>query len=239
MSTTHGRNAFGYAWAVLEPVAGIALLSLVFSLAFRSPSLGTNFPLFYASGLLPFMAYMDVSQKVAQSIRFSRQLIFYPGVTFVDALAARFLLNAITQLLVFMILLTLIIVLFDLRVILDIPKLALGLGLALWLALGVGTLNAYLLSTFPPWERAWAILNRPLFIVSCVFFIFDQIPQPYQGWLWYNPLVHCIGLVRSGVYATYDASYASVGYVIAFGAVPFAMGLLFLRRHHRTIIENG
>ena len=84
MSTTHGRNAFGYAWAVLEPVAGIALLSLVFSLAFRSPSLGTNFPLFYASGLLPFMAYMDVSQKVAQSIRFSRQLIFYPGVTFVD-----------------------------------------------------------------------------------------------------------------------------------------------------------
>ena len=111
--------------------------------------------------------------------------------------------------------------------------------MALWLALGVGTLNAYLLSTFPPWERAWAILNRPLFIVSCVFFIFDQIPQPYQGWLWYNPLVHCIGLVRSGVYATYDASYASVGYVIAFGAVPFAMGLLFLRRHHRTIIENG
>ncbi len=237
MSATYGRNAFGYGWAILEPVAGIALLSLVFSVAFRSPSLGTNFPLFYASGLLPFMAYMNVSQKVAQSIRFSRQLIFYPGVTFVDALAARFLLNSITQLLVFMILLTLIIQMFDLSLILDINRLALGLVMALWLALGVGTLNAYLLSTFPPWERAWAILNRPLFIVSCVLFIFDDIPEPFQGWLWYNPLVHCVGMVRSGVYATYDASYASPAYAFAFGAVPMALGLVFLHRNHRTIIN--
>jgi capsular polysaccharide transport system permease protein len=239
MSTTHGRNAFGYGWAVLEPVAGIALLSLVFSVAFRAPSLGTNFPLFYASGLLPFLAYVDVSQKVAQSMRFSRQLMFYPGVTFIDALLARFLLNAITQILVFMTLLTLIILLFDLKVILDIPSLALGMGLALWLGLGVGTLNCYLLSSFPPWERAWAIVNRPLFIVSAVLFIFDSIPQPYQDWLWFNPLIHSIGLVRSGIYATYDASYASPGYVLAFGTVPLAIGLLFLRRHHRTIVDNG
>ncbi|MFY0633394.1 MAG: ABC transporter permease [Vannielia sp.] len=239
MSTTYGRNAMGYAWAVLEPVAGIALLSLVFSLAFRAPSLGTNFALFYASGLLPFMAYLDISQKVALSLRFSRQLLHYPGVTFVDALAARFLLNTITQTLVLMILLTGIIIAFDLRVILDIPHLALGFGLAVWLALGVGTLNAYLLSSFPTWERSWAILNRPLFILSCVLFVFDDVPQPYQDWLWFNPLIHCVGLVRAGIYATYDASYTSVGYVLAVGGVPMALGLLFLRRHHRNIIDRG
>ncbi|QDC08081.1 sugar ABC transporter permease [Oceanicola sp. D3] len=239
MSTTYGRNAMGYAWAVIEPVAGIALLSLVFSLAFRSPSLGTNFPLFYASGLLPFLAYMDVSQKVSLSMRFSRPLMFYPGVTFVDALAARFLLNSITQILVAMIVMAGIILLYDIRVILDIPRLSLGMGLALWLALGVGTLNCYLLSTFPPWERTWAILNRPLFIVSCIFFVFDSVPQPYQDWLWFNPLIHCIGFMRAGVYATYDASYASVGYVLACGGISLALGLLFLRRHHKTIIDNG
>ncbi|SIO21106.1 ABC transporter permease [Vannielia litorea] len=239
MSTTYGRNAMGYAWAVLEPVAGIALLSLVFSLAFRAPSLGTNFPLFYASGLLPFLAYLDISQKVALSLRFSRQLLYYPGVTYTDALGARFLLNAVTQLLVAMILLSGIILAFDLAVILDIPHLALGFALATWLALGVGTLNCYLLSSYPAWERTWAILNRPLFIVSCVFFVFDDVPQPYQGWLWFNPLIHCIGLLRAGIYATYDAGYVSLGYVIACGGVPLALGLLFLRRHHRDIIERG
>ncbi|WP_315898655.1 ABC transporter permease [Vannielia litorea] len=238
MSTTYGRNAAGYVWAVLEPVAGIALMSIIFSIGFRSPSIGTNFPLFYASGLLPFLAYMSVSNKVAQSVRFSRQLIIYPAVTFIDAIIARFMLNAVTEILAFMILLTGIIIAFDVSVILDVPAMALGMFLALWVALGVGTLNCYLLATYPSWERTWAILNRPLFIVSCIFFIYDDIPHPYQEWLWYNPLVHCVGIVRSGVYATYDASYASAGYVIAFGAVPMALGLVFLHRNHRNIINN-
>ena len=46
MSTTYGRSAGGYIWAVLEPAAGIALLAFAFSLALRAPSLGTNFALF-------------------------------------------------------------------------------------------------------------------------------------------------------------------------------------------------
>ena len=35
---------------------------------------------------------LDISRKIAQSLSFSRQLLFYPGVTFVDAIAARFVL---------------------------------------------------------------------------------------------------------------------------------------------------
>ncbi|MDF1872811.1 MAG: ABC transporter permease [Vannielia sp.] len=237
MSTTYGRSAAGYLWAVLEPVAGIALLSVIFSLALRAPSLGTNFPLFYASGMLPFVAYMDVSNKVSTSLRFSKQLLFYPGVTYLDALLARFLLNALTQALVFFILLSAIIWAYDLKLILDVPSIALGFAMAFWLALGIGTLNCYLLSTYPSWERTWAILNRPMFIVSCIFFIFDDVPQPYQDWLWWNPLIHIVGQVRGGIYATYDNGYVSAGYVFAIGAVTLALGLVFLRRYHRDIIN--
>jgi len=237
MSTTYGRNAAGYLWAVMEPVAGIALMAVIFSLALNAPSIGTNFPLFYASGMLPFLTYMNVSQKVSVSLRFSRQLLFYPGVTYVDALLARFLLNALTQVLVFMIVLWGLIAVYDLHVILDIPALASGMGLALWLALGVGMLNCYLLSAFPSWERAWAILNRPLFIVSCIFFVFDDVPRPYQDWLWWNPLIHVVGETRRGVFATYDAGYVSPAYLLALGGVTLATGLLLLRRYHRDIIN--
>ena len=34
MSATYGRSSLGYLWAILEPVAGIFLLTFVFSLAF-------------------------------------------------------------------------------------------------------------------------------------------------------------------------------------------------------------
>ena len=100
VSTTYGRSPGGYVWAVLEPAAGIALLTLIFSVGFRSPPLGTNFALFYAAGLLPFLMYSDISGKLGQTIQFSRALLAYPRVTFLDALMARFLLNMMTQLVV-------------------------------------------------------------------------------------------------------------------------------------------
>ena len=97
MSTTYGRSALGYLWAVLEPVGGIMVITLVFTLAFRSPPVGTSFPLFFASGVLPFTAFMDTMTKVSSAIRFSRPLLFYPGVTFMDAILARVLMNVLTQ----------------------------------------------------------------------------------------------------------------------------------------------
>lgn len=238
MSTTYGRSALGYLWAILEPAGGILLLTLVFSQALRAPAIGTNFPLFFASGLLPFMAYQTISQKIAVSLRFSRPLLFYPSVTYIDAMLARFLLNAMTQLLIGGVVIGGIIWLYDVDVILDVPVIVTGFCMALSLGAGIGTLNCYLLSVYPVWERAWAILNRPLFLLSCIFFVFDSIPQPYQNWLWWNPLVHCVGEVRTGVYATYDGTYVSRLYVFAVAGVTLMFGLLLLRRYHRDIIND-
>ena len=238
MSTTYGRSALGYLWAILEPVGGIALMTVIFSYAFRAPPIGTSFPLFFASGILPFMAYTDVGSKVAVALRFSRALLFYPGVTYLDALIARFVMNAMTQVMIATMVLTGTILTFNLKVILDLPAIALGFGMAFSLGLGIGTLNCYLLSVFPVWERVWAILNRPLFLISCIFFLFDTIPQPYRGWLWWNPIVHLIGQVRRGVYSTYDAAYVSPLYVFSISLVTFSTGLLLLRRYHRDIVNT-
>ena len=55
MSTRFGRSWGGYLWAIVEPVGGILLLTFIFSLALRKPPLGTNFALFYASGMVPVL----------------------------------------------------------------------------------------------------------------------------------------------------------------------------------------
>lgn len=238
MGTTYGGSPGGYAWAVLEPAAGIALLTVIFSLAFRSPPIGINFPLFYASGLIPFFVFQDVSTKIAQALLFSKQLLAYPSVTFIDAILGRFLLNMMTQIMVAGILFGGILAVFDTRVIVDLPEMALSLTLAAFLALGVGTLNCFLFTMFPVWQRVWGILMRPMFILSCVLFVFDTIPQPYRDWLWYNPLVHLVGIMRRAVYASYDATYVSVPYVLAIAAVCLLLGLVFLRRYNQELLDR-
>ena len=68
MTTRYGKSYGGYLWAFLEPVGMIAVLSVVFGLAVRTPSLGDNFPLFFASGFLAFNFYMTMAQTAAASI---------------------------------------------------------------------------------------------------------------------------------------------------------------------------
>jgi capsular polysaccharide transport system permease protein len=236
MATTHGRSPGGYLWALAEPMAGIALLTLIFSAGFKTPSLGVSFALFYATGLLPFLMFTDVSGKVATALLFSKPLLAYPAVGFLDAILARFLVNAMTQLLIAYLILTGILLAFETRVVPDYPVLVRGFAWALALSAGVGVMNCWLFTRFAVWQRIWAIAMRPMFILSCIFFVFEGIPQPYRDALWFNPLVHVVGLVRRGMYAGYDAAYVSEAYlgVLCLGLA--CGGLVFLRRYHRDLL---
>ncbi|QBY02241.1 sugar ABC transporter permease [Rhodophyticola sp. CCM32] len=237
MSVTYGRSPGGYLWAVLEPAAGIGLMVLIFSVAFEAPPMGSNFAMFYATGLVPFLAYMDLNLKTGQALNYSRQLLSYPSVTYVDALLARFTLNLLTQILVGYIIFFGILTLSDTNTVPDLGRIAIGYLMMASLAIGVGTMNCFLLSVFPVWQAVWSIMNRPLFIVSCIFFTFESIPEPFQSYLWYNPLVHVVGYIRMGFYSSYDASYVSLTYVFGLSLVLAVAGLVFLRRYHRDILN--
>jgi len=239
MSTSYGRSPGGYLWAILEPVAGIALMTLVFSALFRTPPLGINFPTFYATGMLPFTLFNTVHNKVSQSLLYSRQLLAYPTVTYLDAILARFVLNTMTEVMVAYIVLTGCLTLFETRTTLDLPVIVEGFALVAVLALGVGTLNCYLFTRFNVMQQVWSILMRPMFIISGIFFLYETIPVQYQGILWWNPLIHITGMVRSGFYASYDANYASPTYVLTISLSCLALGLVLLRRHHRDLLTRS
>ncbi|MEH6833529.1 MULTISPECIES: ABC transporter permease [Falsihalocynthiibacter] len=238
MATSYGRSPGGYAWAILEPVAGIALLSIVFSAAFRAPPLGTSFPLFYASGFLPFVFYLGLSSKVAASIQFSKSLLSYPAVTYFDAILARFLLTSLTHIMVFALVIWGIIWFGDMRPILDPFHIINAMCMAAALGLGVGTLNCFLMSMFPIWGQAWAIVNKPLLIISGVLFLFDSIPRPFNEFLVFNPLVHVVGEMRRGFYTNYQGSYIEPLYVYLGSFAAFGIGLLLLNRYNRTILND-
>ena len=236
MSTTYGRSPGGYLWAIIEPAAGVALLTAIFSIGFRAPPLGTSFPLFYAAGILPFLMFNDISNKIGQTIQFSRALLKYPRVTFLDAIIARLVLNSFAQLLVNGIVLSFILWGLGARASLDPRNIALAYLMVICLATGIGTLNAFLTLAYPLWTTIWAIVTRPLFIISGIFFVFESVPARYGDLLWFNPLVHIVGAMREGFYPFYHPSYVSPLYVLGVSATTFIAGLFLLWRHHRDIL---
>ena len=238
MESTYGRQPGGYVWAILQPVGMIVLLSLAFSMLVHKPPLGTSFIFFYATGFLPFDMYGTMSSKVSAALTYSRPLLSYPRVTWVDTIIARVLLNALTLLMVFFIVIFGIMLLYETRATLDIAPLMLGLGMAMLMGVGVGLVNCVLIGLYPVWGIVWGILSRPLFLVSGVLFLPEDMPTGFQDVLWWNPLVHASGMVRRGLFSTYDASFVSLAYGYGFGLVLCTLGLIFLRAHYKTVLEQ-
>jgi capsular polysaccharide transport system permease protein len=238
MSATYGRNPGGYVWAILEPAMGLALMVALFSLGFRTPPLGTNFAIFYASGLLPFFMFMTTAAKVQQSIGYSKRLLAYPRVTFMDTLIARFALNLLTQATVSLVILFIILSTSETRTILHLGRLLNAYAMAAAVGFGIGALNSVLVARNPIWSTVWSVITRPLVLVSGVIFLHDRVPEPYDRWLEWNPLVHVVGEARRAFYYSYRGAYVDEVYTYGFALVTTVIGLLFLRSYHRDLLER-
>ncbi len=238
MSTRFGRKPGGYLWALLGPLGIIIMLAFGFSLLARTPALGTSFLLFQATGLLVYQLFRGTSRLVGVSLTYSKSLLIYPGVTWIDAVIARFLLNTTVSVVVMIIILTGVVIYQDISLILDWGMIVSGVALTILLAFGFGVLNAYLSERFEIYDNLYAIATAPLLLASGVVFLYDDLPVLAQEVLWYNPLIHTIGMMRAGFYSVYQPQYLSPGLVVFSALVPMALGLLLLRRYHRELLAD-
>jgi capsular polysaccharide transport system permease protein len=241
MSTTYGRSVGGYAWALLEPVGSVLMITMVISagLNLRMPSLGVSFAMFYATGILVFLMYSRMQNKIAQSIVYSRALLRYPAVKFFDTIVARFLLNLLTQTAVMVIIFAAIMLFFETRTNVDLRWVLLSIAMAAMLALGIGVLNAFLMPVFPIYASVFGILTTPLFFMSGILFLYEELPKFAQDVLWYNPLIHVTAMMRRGFYSQYSAEFVDPAYVFSISLVMLLIGYVFVSRYHRMIIDRS
>ncbi|EKE44528.1 putative cell surface polysaccharide export ABC-2 transporter permease protein [Oceaniovalibus guishaninsula JLT2003] len=237
MSTRYGNKPGGYLWAIVEPLGMIAILALGFSLLLRTPPLGDSFLLFYATGFLPYTFFQGMSRTVGRSLRASRALLAYPVVHWIDTIIARIVLNTLTSLLVAYILLAGILGMTGAPVVIDMGPVLEAYAVAGLLGIGVGLVNCVLTGFFPIWDSVWGIITRPLFLASGVLVLYTALGPQAQAVLWWNPLIHVIGRMRSGFYSMYSPDYISMTYAMLVALPLIALGLVLLRRHHKRILE--
>ena len=231
------RASLGFLWNVIEPVVSIAILSLLFSLISQSPRLGTNFPLYYVTGVVPFHLYAAISRNVARSMRFSRNLLGLPSVTVIDVIAARFLLSAVTDICVFIVMLFLLKTYYDLQLNPDMAALLLGLCMAMALGLGIGTLNSVLFPASAVYESVWGLVNAPMLLVSGVFIHIEDLTGPIFDVLKWNPVAQIVAQMRHAFFPSYEIAWVSPAYVLLIAAVCFALGLVGLYRYIFDVLD--
>jgi capsular polysaccharide transport system permease protein len=230
IGSSDSRSSLGFLWSIIDPIATVAILSIAFSLFTRTPPLGTNFQLYYVTGVIAFHIYSHLGNKVSGSIRFSRQLLGFPAVTVLDVLFARFILNYFVSIIVFICLSYGVVYFYELRINLDLPAVIEAIIMAGCLAIGIGTFNSVLFIMFPAYDYAWGMLTRPLTIASGVLILIEDLPEWLFHILWWNPAAHIVATMRSGFYPFYETTWVSPFYVFIVAGIAFVLGLISLQR---------
>jgi capsular polysaccharide transport system permease protein len=234
--TRFGKSRLGYAWALLSPLLQISIIAMVFTAAGRhAPPVGDNLMLFFASGVLPYRLCMNTNSMLMSAFQANDALMYYPVVEQLDAIFARLLLELATYLMIMLILFSGI-MLYTGHPFPDLLKLFGAVsGLAL-LALGLGIINAVLMGFIKSWNRIFAALATPLYLMSGVFFIVDTWPPQAREVLAWNPILHGIEMFREGVYPELHSFTLDEMYLFKFGLVLTVVGLAMervLRRYLR------
>jgi capsular polysaccharide transport system permease protein len=227
MTTRYGNKFGGYMWAVLDPVLTIVILTTVFSAIARIPPLGRSFTLFFATGYAAFYIYRSTSEQVGAAVDANRALLNYPVVRPYDTILGRILLQLATLFVVNVLLFGVLYFFVPFEKI-NLGPIFLASLIAILLGAGVGTANIVWFHLSSTYQQIWGIVNRPAFIVSGVFFLPESIPHPFREVLMWNPLVHIIGLFRTGFYPTYRAGYVSLPYIVGLTVFSLVFGFVLV-----------
>ncbi|MGV1948267.1 MULTISPECIES: ABC transporter permease [unclassified Agrobacterium] len=230
MSTRFGSKPGGYIWAIIDPAGHIAFMSLIFMAITHTPALGKSFPLFFATGYLAFQFYAAMASFLNGAIKANRTLLSYPNVAPIDTVAARYILQAGTTSVVSFCVLGVILLTVDQPVYLNWPAIIEAAFAATMLGLGTGIFNNVAALRFPLYEQVFNIINRPMFLISGVFFLPDALPGPIRDIVLLNPLVHVVMLFRKGFYPEYRAEMMNMTYLYSFALSILFMGLLLFTR---------
>jgi len=104
-----------------------------------------------------------------------------------------------------------------------------GIGFA-----SAGILIAALVDSFDNTSYVQSLIITPMFLLAGTFFPIDELPQWAQVASWFNPLYHCVELVRGACFGFALVDLAHVAVLVVFGV---AMWLLAVRRLRKRLID--
>lgn len=226
----------GWLWLLLEPVAHVAFLMVIFSTLRQRDLAGVDFALFLALGLIGYKLFTTTARRGAAALAANRGLMAYRQVQPVDTVLVRVALEGMILVFVAALLLSGA-MLFGLDVLPHDPIQAMLAYLLLWIfGTGVGLVLCVGVTLIPEIERVIGFIFIPLYFASGVFYSPAMMPPLVQEYLLYNPLVHGLELVRGAFFAGYHlVNGISMLYLAAWALSAALLGLGLHRRYAREL----
>ncbi|HKY91036.1 MAG TPA: ABC transporter permease [Nevskiaceae bacterium] len=225
----YGAFRFGYFWAVAQPVLFIAILQAA-RYAFRGRGgfdlYGVNGFYFFQLGVIPWFMFSHGYHQSMGAMRAGKGIYSYRQVQPIDMILIR---NTIEFVLMIATFGTFLLVFewIGWPVSYADPVAFLAMLVLLFLfTISLGIIADVAITKNEDMRRIFTLIDRPLFLMSGVFFTLEAMPEATHKYLLWNPLLHALELGRASMLEHYETPcswwYLTICTVVL---MMFAMGL--------------
>lgn len=237
LKVRYKQTVIGVAWAVLQPLAMMAVFTIFFGRLARLPSDGLPYPLFALSALLPWGLFARVLASSADSLIRDQRLIskvYFPRLIVPLSTSLAALVDFAISLVLLIALMAAYRVNVDIRI-LVLPLLTLLLLVA---ALGVGFWLSALNVEFRDVQQTLPFLTQLWFFLTPVVYPTSMLPEGFRILYALNPMVGVVEGFRWSLLGT-AAPLPSAIWVSTLSALAlFVTGLLYFRSRERSFADS-
>lgn len=239
MRTRFFNHGLGFIIVPIWPLIHMGVLILIHAAAGHgAPLYGESAALFYATGLVPTLAFMYVSRFMGWSVTQNRPMMAFPIVRSLDVMFGRAFLEFIAACITLMAIMIILWATGQNPWPFDLER-AVGAYLAvIFLAFGCGILVGVLGMIQPFLLTVWQIVLICLYISSGTMFVASNLPDGISYILSFNPVLQCVEWMRTAFYASYSDKLINEEYVVSFSVVALCLGLAIERLLRRRLLEG-
>lgn len=228
----------GFLIVILVPFLHVAVITTLFVLIGKTVPTGGDYLTFFGLSILPFVIWLYPARNIAISIGLNRPLLYFPRVRILDIVLARGIVEIFAGLVSCMSIILLIFIGTGQFTPVNALTVVQGIVLSLYLGFAFGYLNALLAQLFHFWPFVFSLFAPIVWMASGIIFHPSALPEPYKNWLYVNPLLHCVEIIRNGYYLDYQSPFLDAIFVFLFGTTMIAIALVSERIGRRIILES-
>jgi capsular polysaccharide transport system permease protein len=218
------ESKIGFLWAVLEPTVQVGFLIMIFMIGMHKIPYGMSIGLFIATGMLPFLFFMNTYTRAANTLRATGGILAHTLVKPLDLVFSASILQAALDFMLLVMFLTGVAIYGDPVRIQDPPLVGFCI-LMMWCAgVGLGLAVDAFARRFHAARLVGWILVRKAFFASGLFFAPDQLPSWLEKIAMYNPLLNLITVIRTSFSPFVHVPGLSLGYGVKWCLAIFLFG---------------
>jgi len=227
--TRYGRHNIGFVWLFLEPMLFTMGVSTLWNLTKLTH--GSHLPIvaFAVTGYSSVLLWRNTSNRCVKALEPNADILYHRNVTVLDIFTARILLEiagatgSFTTLTLFC----------SLTGFMSPPAnlttAVCGWVLLSWFATSLGLFIGALSERGELIDRVWHIVTYLLFPLSGAGFLVEWVPDSYQKFLTWIPMVNGTEMIRHGYFGSLIHPHYNAVYLVTINAILMLSGLALCR----------